>query len=77
MTGLVARACPTLESVLDADKVQIGRWLRFLPSPENEAQRAILDAMAQRFKALGGWDPTTSKTVGWDPATSKTVGWDP
>lgn len=73
---------PTRAEVLAADRVQLGRWLRHLGSPgmsaisadadaatvEEVRQREapVLDLVAERFKALGGWEPWISKAVGWD-----------
>lgn len=71
---------PTYEEVEQANKVQLGRWLRFLPSPGQcaiggdrdhfnrilEQEVAILDHITERFAQMGGWGPSTSKTIGWD-----------
>lgn len=67
---------PSLEDVEIADRVQLGRWWRFLPSPGLEhvgkddfskhhiAEVAIMDRIVDRFNEMGGWTAEISKTVG-------------
>lgn len=57
---------PALADVPKADKLQLGRWMRFLPSPETPAQQVILSEILFRFQDYGGWNPIISKAVGWD-----------
>ena len=40
---------PTLEEVENADKEQLARWYRFLPSGETAADQKIMKRIAQRF----------------------------
>lgn len=68
---------PTKEEVESADKIQLGRWWRFLPSPGKahvnlpleEFNKKLLEEFSiqslitRRFNALGGWGPTTSKLI--------------
>jgi hypothetical protein len=69
---------PTLEEVEKADREQICRWWRFLPSPGAGAvgrddftevlnQHAIvLNRIGERLGELGGFSPEISKKLGWD-----------
>lgn len=63
---------PTKQQVETANQVQLGEWLRFLPSPGvsdlgnekvREEEAAILDQIRLKFQ---GWTPQLSKQVGWD-----------
>ncbi|UTC28812.1 hypothetical protein MARCHEWKA_03000 [Brevundimonas phage vB_BpoS-Marchewka] len=68
---------PTPDQVEAADKMQLGRWLRHLPSPANhalgrddfhevlDAEIVILERIQARFRALGDWTPELSKAIGW------------
>lgn len=71
---------PTLEQVEKASLEQLAYWMRYLPSPgssaigENhrevfegmlQAETIVLEAIATRFKELGGWTPELSKKIGW------------
>ena len=71
---------PTLEEVNAADRYQICRWWRFLPSPGMssskkssaeftkalDAEAPIMNQIAKRFKEMGGFTPEISKSIGWD-----------
>jgi len=71
------RAYPTLGQVEAADRIQLARWWRFLPSPGESAigcknfpdvfagEAAIQKRIMERFEAMGGWTPEVSKQVGW------------
>ena len=41
---------PRLEDVDDASDFNLLVWYRFLPSPENDEQRTVLDKIIQRLK---------------------------
>ncbi len=56
---------PTLDLVELADRLQICRWYRFLPSPVTDQQIAIMNHLVSRFKELGGFTPAISKHLGW------------
>lgn len=71
---------PTPEEVEGASQHQLGKWLRFLPSPGMSAIDKRLTELEQtkvalyETQALGrigerfeGWNPELSKAVGWDP----------
>jgi hypothetical protein len=58
---------PTAEQVAAADRVQLGTWYRFLPSPNNDAEIDIMTKIFDRFKAMGMFTPEISKIVGWRP----------
>lgn len=65
---------PSLEQVEAASQFQLARWMRFLPSPGQEAagrpdfetvfesQLEIQHRISQRFQ---GWTPDLSKAAGW------------
>lgn len=55
---------PTMKEVEKADRTQLCRWYRFLPSPEREAQAVILKQIVRRFKEAGGMTPAISKEIG-------------
>ena len=55
---------PTLEDVQKANKEQLARWYRFLPSGETAADRKIMKRIAERFDKLGGMTPELSKKIG-------------
>ena len=69
---------PTMDEVDRADRFQLARWYRFLPSPgsesvdratfqsDMESERAIADRICARFDELGGMTPEISKAIGWD-----------
>ena len=72
---------PTMEEVEKADRIQICRWYRFLPSPGwytlglddpnfetvMMKEKAIMDRIVERSKELGGFTPEISKLLGWKP----------
>jgi len=55
---------PTIGEVEKADKEQLARWYRFLPSGENAADQRIMKLIAERFDKLGGMTPELSKKIG-------------
>jgi hypothetical protein len=73
---------PTMKEVEKADREQLARWHRFLPSPgafESEhtgctgyfkdilsKESRILNRIETRFSALGGFTPEISKKIGWE-----------
>lgn len=56
---------PTMEEVEKADREQICKWWRFLPSPETDAEVKIMNRISERFDELGGFTPEISKRIGW------------
>jgi hypothetical protein len=68
---------PTLEQIRKADRIQIARWYRYLPSPgmawagkENFLEMCnheadLMNAINTKFDALGGMTPELSKIIGW------------
>lgn len=68
---------PTPEQVESADRLQLCKWTRFLPSPGMyavgrddfqeimERQGAIMDSICARLKELGGFTPGISKSLGF------------
>ena len=55
---------PTIEEVEKADKEQLARWYRFLPSGETAADQKIMSRIAERFEKLGSMTPELSKKIG-------------
>lgn len=70
---------PTMEEVEQADRVQLARWTRFLPSPGSwavgvkvinfesvlAAEARIMNRISDRFKEAGGMTPQISKQIEW------------
>lgn len=56
---------PTTQQVEGASHEQLARWMRYLPSADDN-DRPTQELIYARFKALGGWNPALSKAVGWD-----------
>jgi hypothetical protein len=71
---------PTLEAVEKADREQLCRWHRFLPSPgwsaldkamedfqkQVTSEAKIMDRIEERFKQMGGFNTELSKLIGWE-----------
>lgn len=57
---------PKMKEVEKADRVQICRWFRFLPSPTTEEEARINDRVFERYVTLDGMTPQISKQIGWD-----------
>ena len=55
---------PTVEDVEKADKEQLARWYRFLPSGETTIDQKIMKRIAERFEKLGGMTPELNKKIG-------------
>jgi hypothetical protein len=56
---------PMLEEVEKADREQLCRWHRFLPSGDTDERVAVQNRIRERFTEVGGFTPELSKTVGW------------
>ena len=57
---------PTIETINAADREQICRYWRFLPSPRTQAEVVAMNRISQRFTELGGFTPAISKKIGWN-----------
>ena len=69
----------SMGEIENADRLQLGRWMRFLPSPGLAAigknmkefkmiadeEKDMLTHITERFEFLGGWDSRLSKEIGW------------
>jgi hypothetical protein len=55
---------PTIGEVEKADKEQLARWYRFLPSGETSAEQKIMKRIAERFDKVGGMTRELSKKIG-------------
>ena len=62
--GAPLKGFPTIQEVEKADKEQLARWYRFLPSGETAADQKIMKRIAERFEKLGGMTPELSKKIG-------------
>jgi hypothetical protein len=62
--GVRVKGFPTIEQVETADKEQLARWYRFLPSGETAANQKIMRRIAERFEKLGGMNAELSKKIG-------------
>lgn len=58
---------PTMEQVDKADREQIARWYRFLPTNGFASHRNIMDRILERFLNMGGMTPGLSKKIGFIP----------
>lgn len=56
---------PTQEKIYLADRIQICKWHRFLPSPSSERQAELLSIIEYRYKELGGMTSEISKLIGF------------
>ena len=68
---------PTLEQIENADRIQIARWYRFLPSPglaalgqknfvaECNFEAGLMHLINHRFEAMGGMNSELSKAIAW------------
>jgi len=55
---------PTIKEVDRADKEQLARWYRYLPSGETTADQKIMRRIAERFEKLGGMTAELSEKIG-------------
>jgi hypothetical protein len=62
--GAPIKGFPTIEEVEKADKEQLARWYRFLPSGETRADQKIMRRIADRFDKLGGMTPELNRKIG-------------
>ena len=56
---------PDAETVESADRYTLAKWFRFLVSPRNDNEVALMNRICDRFQAMGGWTPELSKQIGW------------
>ena len=66
---------PTLTEIETADRIQIARWYRFLPSPganhlshkhfldQCHREASLMDRINERFEELGGMTHEISKII--------------
>jgi hypothetical protein len=62
--GTLMKGFPTIQEVERANKEQLARWYRFLPSGETAADQKIMKRIAERFEKLGGMTAELSKKMG-------------
>jgi len=62
--GAPVKGFPTIQEVEKADKEQLARWYRFLPSGETAADQKIMKRIAERFEKLGGMTNELNKKIG-------------
>ena len=56
---------PTEKEVLEADRLQISKWYRFLECARDEEEIKIIKIIDSRLKAFGGMSAEISKKIGW------------
>jgi hypothetical protein len=56
---------PTATQVENANREQLARWYRFLPSGDSKEQQKVIKRIAERFESLGGMTPKLSKKIGY------------
>jgi len=54
-----------MEQVDKADREQLARWYRFLPSGDTHEQRNIQHRLAERFQKLGGMTAELNRKIGF------------
>jgi hypothetical protein len=64
VSGRLMKGFPTIEEVERADKEQLARWYRFLPSGEATADQKIMKRIADRFQKLAGMTAELIKKIG-------------
>ena len=69
---------PSKERIEEADRIQIARWWRYLPSPginhiNNEDffemtqyEAELMDLINAKFEKFGGMNSELSKIIGWE-----------
>jgi len=56
---------PSMDEVEKADREQLARWYRFLPSGDTPKQKKIRNRLADRFQKMGGMTPELSRKIGF------------
>jgi len=56
---------PTPDEINKADRTQICRWYRFLPSPNSDEKILTMTHIVKRFNDFGGFTPEISKHIGF------------
>jgi hypothetical protein len=57
---------PTMVEVEAADRMQLCKWHRFLPSAETPETQAVQQRIYERWVEAGGFTPEISKAIGWE-----------
>jgi len=71
---------PTIQEVEKADRLQLARWYRFLPSPGSgatgatrivfdqafQSEKKVMDRIMERFRDVGEMSKGISKQIGWE-----------
>jgi hypothetical protein len=63
------KGLPTIKEVEMADKEQLARWYRFLPSGKTAADQKIMKRISERFEKLGGMTTELNKKLECTGAT--------
>ena len=56
---------PTKEEARKANRIQICRWYRYLPSAKNLEEQEVMNVICEKYKDMGGFNTAISKAVGW------------
>jgi len=54
-----------MEEVEKADREQICKWWRILPSPKTDEEVKVMNRISERLDEEGGFTPEISKRIGW------------
>jgi len=55
---------PTLDQIEIATQITLCRWYRFLPSPDTDQRKVLLNRIIERWGEGGGFTPEISKAIG-------------
>jgi len=68
---------PTPKQIQEADRIQVARWWRYLPTPGanhtsnpnfimlTQYESELMNMINKRFEEFGGMTPELSKIIGW------------
>lgn len=57
-------AYPTSDEIENANQMALCRWYRFLPSPDTDQRKVLLNRIIERWEEGGGFTPEISKAIG-------------
>ena len=56
---------PTMEKVKRAKKLQLAKWIHYLPPFQTREEHSIKNKIYERFEEKGGWSASIYKQMGW------------
>lgn len=57
---------PTSVEIESANRFTLCKWHRFLPSPKDDNEIALINRVNDLYTAAGGFNPQISKKLGWN-----------